>query len=55
VTEPVPQPRPPRTFDEPVDPEDEARNILAGWALFAFALLIFGGAFAVALVYLALD
>jgi hypothetical protein len=37
------------------DPETARRGLLIGWGLFAFVLLLFGGSFAVALLYLALD
>jgi len=37
------------------DPETARRSLLIGWGLFALFLLLFGGSFAVALVYLALD
>ena len=59
MTEPVPQPPPPRTRHEPADPElqDELarRNMLFGLALFGVFLLLFLGTVVVALVYLALD
>jgi hypothetical protein len=35
-----------------IDPQLARRNTLTGVALFALALLIFGGTFAVALIYL---
>jgi hypothetical protein len=37
------------------DPETARRGLLLGWGLFALFLLLFGGSFAVALLYLALD
>jgi hypothetical protein len=37
------------------DPETARRSLLIGWGLFALVLLLFGGSFAVALLYLALD
>jgi hypothetical protein len=38
-----------------VDPELQRRNTQLGWALFGLALLLFGGTFAVALIYIALS
>jgi len=38
-----------------MDPELQRRNIQFGWALFGLSLLLFGGTFAVALVYIALS
>jgi hypothetical protein len=35
--------------------EPARRSLLVGWGLFALSLVLFGGAFAVALLYLALD
>jgi hypothetical protein len=37
------------------DPEAARRGLLIGWGLFVLVLLLFGGSFAVALLYLALD
>ncbi len=37
------------------DPELERRNMVFGWGLFVFALLLAGGTLAVAFIYLALD
>jgi hypothetical protein len=37
------------------DPESARKGLLIGWGLFALVLLLFGGSFAVALLYLALD
>ena len=37
------------------DPETARKGLLLGWGLFALFLLLFGGSFAVALLYLALD
>jgi hypothetical protein len=37
------------------DPETARQSLAIGWGLFAFFLLLFGGSFAVALLYLALD
>jgi hypothetical protein len=53
VTEPVEQPRPSGTRVDPADPETETArvNIVWGWALFAFFVLLFGGTFLVAFVY----
>ena len=57
MTEPLPEPRPPETTQEAVSPDaDLARkNNLWGWALFGVFLLIFGGTFGIALVYLTFD
>lgn len=38
-----------------MDRRAERRNLLWGWALFGLFLLLFGGSFAVALLYLAFD
>jgi hypothetical protein len=38
-----------------MDPELQRRNIQFGWALFGLSLVLFGGTFAVALVYIALS
>jgi hypothetical protein len=42
---------------EPVEPTPELarQNVLLGLALFAVALILFGGTFAVAFIYLAVD
>jgi hypothetical protein len=37
------------------DPETARRGLLIGWGLFALVLVLLGGSFAVALLYLALD
>ena len=37
------------------DPETARKSLAIGWGLFALFLLLFGGSFAVALLYLALD
>ena len=37
------------------DHKTARRSLLVGWALFGLSLLLFGGSFALALVYLALD
>ena len=37
------------------DPETARRGLLIGWALFGFFLVLLGGSFGVALLYLALD
>ena len=57
MTEPLPEPRPPETTQEAVSPDaDLARkNNLWGWALFGVFLLLFGGTFGIALVYLTFD
>lgn len=57
MTEPLREPRPPRTMHEARDPELEAarRNVLLGLSLFALFVALFGGTIVVALIYLALD
>jgi hypothetical protein len=57
MTEPVPQPPPPRTTTEPVDPARELarKNVRWGLALFGIFWLLFGGTVLVALAYLAFD
>jgi hypothetical protein len=57
VTEPAPEPYTPQSAQAPVDPDRElaGRNNRLALALFGLAILIFGGTFAVGLVYLALD
>ena len=41
-------------MNEP-DRETARKSLLIGWALFGLFLLLFGGSFAAALLYLALD
>jgi hypothetical protein len=57
VSEPLPQPRHPGNTVEVRDPtpEEARRNVLFGLALFGLSLLIFGGTFLVALIYLQFD
>ena len=57
MTEPVPQPPPPRTMHEPADPEAALarRNLVFGLVLFGIFWLLFLGTVVVALIYLALD
>jgi len=57
MTEPLPQPPPPRTTYPPVEVDAELarRNAVFGLVLFALVLVIFGGTIGVALLYLALD
>ena len=57
MTEPLPQPPPPRTTYPPVEPDAELarRNAVLGLVLFALAVVIFAGTIGVALLYLALD
>lgn len=38
-----------------MDPETQRKNMQLGWAVFGLALLLFGGTFAVALIYIALS
>jgi hypothetical protein len=57
VTEPVPEKQPPDFTVEPVELDGELahRNNVFGLALFGLFLLIFGGTFLIAFVYLAID
>jgi hypothetical protein len=57
MSEPLPQPMPPRTTSEPVEatPEIARKNILLGWALFGLAILVAAGAVAVSFIYLHFD
>jgi len=57
MTEPAPEPYAPQSAHPPVDPDREiaARNNRLALALFALGIFLFGGTFAVGLVYLALD
>ncbi len=57
MTEPSPQPYEPQGAREPRDPdlEDARANNLLGLALFGVFLLLFGGTFVVALLYLYFD
>ena len=57
MTEPVPEPPPPRTMHEPPDPEAALarRNLVFGLVLFGIFWLLFLGTVVVALIYLALD
>jgi len=57
MTERLPEPMPPQTMEEPVDPDAELarRNVIFGLALFGFVLLLYGATILVAYVYLALD
>lgn len=38
-----------------IDPETQRKNMQLGWGVFGLALLLFGGTFAVALIYIALS
>jgi hypothetical protein len=38
-----------------MDPELQRKNMQLGWALFGLFVLLFGGTFAVALIYIALS
>ena len=51
------EPLPPRTTSEPVEatPEIARKNVLLGWALFGFALLVAAGAVGVSFIYLHFD
>jgi hypothetical protein len=55
VTEPLPETPQPDFVVEPVEPDAELahRNNVLGLALFGLFLLIFGGTFLIAFVYLA--
>jgi hypothetical protein len=57
MSEQLPEPRPPETTQEAVSPDAELarKNNLWGWALFGVFLLLFGGTFGIALVYLTFD
>jgi hypothetical protein len=57
VTEPLPETRPPDFTVEPVEPDAELahRNNVFGLALFGLFLLIFGGTWVIAFLYLAVD
>jgi hypothetical protein len=57
VTEPVPQPPPPRTTVPPFDPSLELarKNLAWGLALLGIFVLLFGGTILIALAYLWLD
>ena len=57
LTKPVPEPLPPQTTVEPVDPNLALarKNIAWGFALFGIFLLLFAGTVLVALAYLWLD
>ena len=57
MTEPAPEARPPETTHPARDPELEVarKNVVFGLGLFGLFLVLFGGSFAVALIYLALD
>jgi hypothetical protein len=57
MTERLPEPPPMQTMQEPHGPEEALarKNMLFGWALFGFCVLLFGGTILVAYVYLALD
>jgi hypothetical protein len=57
MTERVPEPVPPRTTVEPVEPTPELarKNVVLGLALFGISLLMAAGAVAVSLIYLHFD
>ena len=57
MTERLPEPTPPQTMREPVEPDAELarRNVIFGLALFSFVLLLYGATILVAYIYLALD
>jgi hypothetical protein len=57
VTEPLPETRPPDFTVPPVEADRELghKNNVFGLALLGLFLLIFGGTFVIAFVYLAID
>ena len=57
MTEPLPETRPPDVTVQPVEPDRELahRNNVFGLALFGLFLLLFGGTFVIAFIYLAVD
>ncbi len=57
MTEPAPEPIPPRTTTEPVEatPEVARKNVKLGLALLGIAILIAAGAVVVSLIYLQFD
>ena len=57
MTERLPEPMPPQTMEEPVDPDAALarRNLIFGLSLFGFVVLLYGATILVAYVYLALD
>jgi hypothetical protein len=57
MAEQLPEPGAPRTMTDPVDPTGDIakRNLVLAVSLGAIALLIFGGAILVALIYLQYD
>jgi hypothetical protein len=54
LVEPLPEPQHPGYVVAPVEPDDELahRNNVFGLALFGLTLLLLGGAFVVAFIYL---
>jgi hypothetical protein len=54
MTEPLPDTRPPETMLEAIEPDEELarKNLRWGWSLVVMALVLFGGTFGVAFVYL---
>jgi hypothetical protein len=57
MTEQAPEPIPPRTTTEPVEPTPELarKNVTLGLALLGISLLIAAGAVVVSLIYLQFD
>jgi hypothetical protein len=57
MSEQLPEPIPPRTTTEPVEPTPELarKNVVLGLALLGISLLIAAGAVVVSLVYLQYD
>jgi hypothetical protein len=54
MAEPLPEPEPPHTTVDPGEAERELarRNAAWGWGLFALFVVLFGGTFGIAFVYL---
>jgi hypothetical protein len=54
MAEPLPEPIPPRVAVDPVEAERELarKNTTWGWALFGLFVVLFGGTFLIAYVYL---
>jgi hypothetical protein len=57
MTEQAPEPIPPRTTTEPIEPTPEVarKNVTLGLALLGISLLIAAGAVVVSLIYLQFD
>jgi hypothetical protein len=57
MTETLPEPRPPETMHEAIEPDEALarKNMRLAWFLVVLFVLLFGGTFAVGLAYLWLD